>query len=139
MDLLKDIKQKRAENRRKKPIKRNVFNQTCTVVKQFGLKGSFLDVLDKVEEYLTDEKLRFSRVRLKTPLETPLFSLANEDEYALTMSIIDKVGNSYLEFAHSPEEILLCGPLYRLNATLDPDKLIRYHFETLFLHENAKL
>ena len=59
-------------------------------------------------------------------------------EYFLIMSIISKVDNSYLKFAHSPEEILLCRPLYRLNPALAPEKLMRYHFETLYLHERAK-
>lgn len=71
-------------------------------------------------------------------MEWPLFSLATEKEYALTMSIISKVDNSYLKFAQSPGEILLCGPLYRLNPSLSPEKLRRYHFETLLLHERAK-
>jgi len=138
MNLLHHIKRKRAQQSRKQPIRRNVFNQTCTVVKQYGLKESFLDVLDNVEDYLAREDLQFSRVRLKAPMESPLFSLATKDEYGLTMSIIGKVNNLYLKFAHSPEEILLCGPLYHLNPTLGPEKLMRYHFETLLLHERTK-
>ena len=71
-------------------------------------------------------------------MESSLFALATKDEYAITMSIIDKVDNAYLKFANSPEEILLCGPLYRLNPSLTNQKLMRYHFETLLLHERAK-
>jgi len=139
MDLLKDIKRKRAENRQKQPIKRDVFNQICSLVKQYDLKESFLSVLDNVEEDLSGENLKFNRVKLKTPMGSSLFSLATKDEYALTMSIIGKVDNAYLKFANSSEEILLCGPLYRLNSTLGPEKLMRYHFETLLLHERAKI
>ena len=137
MDLLTDIKQKRAKKRQKKPIKRDVFNQISGLVRWYGLKENFLDVLDKVEDYLSKEDLQYTRVRLKTPMERSLFSLVTESEYSLTLSIISKVDNSYLQFAESPEEILLCGPLYGLNPSLSPEKLMRYHFETLLLHERA--
>jgi hypothetical protein len=139
MNLLHHIKHKRAKQKRKQPIRRNAFNQISSLVKEYGLKESFLEVLDNFGDYLAGENLQFARVRLKAPMESPLFSLATKDEYALIMSIIDNVNNSYLKFAQSPEEILLCGPLYRLNPTLGPEKLMRYHFETLYLHERAKV
>lgn len=139
MNLLKNIKQKRAKQRQKKPFRRDVFSQISSLVRQYGLKENFLSILDNVEDYLSEKNLNLKRIRVKTPLDGPLFFLGTKDEYSLTMSIIDKVNNSYLKFAHSPEEILLCGPLYRLNPTLGPEKLMRYHFETLFLHERAKV
>lgn len=138
MDLLKDIKRKRAKQRQKKPIRRGVFNQISGVVRQYRLTKRFLNVLDEVEDYLSTKNLTFTRIRLKAPVESPLFSLVTKDEYFLTMSIIKKVNSPYLRFAHSPEEILLCKPLYRLNPALSPEKLMRYDFETLFLHEHAK-
>ncbi len=138
MDLVHHIKRKRAKQKRKQPIRRDVFNQICSLVKQYHLKESFLSVLDNVEDDLSAENLKFTRVRLKTPMESSLFSLATKDEYSLTMSIISKVDNAYLKFANSPEEILLCGLLYRLNPSLTNQKLMRYHFETLLLHERAK-
>ena len=76
---------------------------------------------------------------MKAPLDCPLFSLASKDEYLLTMSIISKVDNPYLKFSHSPEEIIWCEPLYRLNPSIGSEKLVRYHFETLYLHERAKV
>ncbi len=139
MNLLHHIKRKRAKKRQKKPLKRDVFNQICSLVKQHDLKESFLNVLDNVEDDLPGENLKFNRVKLKTPLENSLFSLATKDEYSLTMSIIGKVDNAYLKFANSPEEILLCEPLYRLNPLLTDQKLMRYHFETLLLHARAKV
>ncbi len=137
LNLLHHIKGKRAKQCLKQPIKRDVFNQISGLVRGYGLKENFLDVLDKVEDYLSKEDLQFTRVRLKTPMERSLFSLVTESEYSLTLSIISKVDNSYLQFAESPEEILLCRPLFRLNSTIGPEKLMRYHFETLFLHERA--
>jgi len=139
MDLIKDIRQKRAKQKQKKPIKRDVFNQVSGLVRQYGLKGSFLNALDEAEDNVSTKNLTFTRVRLKAPVESPLFSLVTKDEYFLVMSIIKKIDNPYLGFAHSPEEILLCKPLYRLNPDLTPEKLTHYDFETLFLHERAKM
>lgn len=139
LNLLNHIKSKRTKQSRKQPIKRDVFNQISGLVRWYGLKENFLDVLDKVEDYLSKEDLQYIRVRLKTPMEKSLFSLVTESEYSLTLSIISKVDNSYLQFAESPEEILLCRPLYRLNPSLPTEKLMRYHFETLFLHERVKV
>lgn len=139
MDLLKNIKQKRDKQRQKKPFRRDVFNQISGIVRQCRLTKSFLDILDKKEDYLSAKNLNLTRIKVKAPLDSPLFSLAMKDQYSLTMSIIKKVDNPYLKFAHSPEEIIWCGPLYRLNPSIDSEKLMRYHFETLYLHERAKV
>ena len=138
MTFLQHIRNERARQREKKPLKRDVFNQISSLVRQYVLKENFLDLIDKVEDYPSSENMKLVRVRLKTPREDALFSLATKDEYTLTMSIIAKINNSYLKFAHSPEEILLCKPLYCLNPSIAPEKLRRYHFETLFLHERVK-
>ena len=139
MDLLKDIKRKRAKQKQKKPIQRDAFNQMSDLVRQYGLEKSFLDALNEVEDGLSTKDLKFARIRLKVPVESSLFSLVTQEEYFLTMSIITKVDSPYLRFAHSPEEILLCTPLYRINPSLTPDRLMRYHFETLLLHERTKI
>ena len=138
MTFLQHIRNKRARQRKKKPLKRDVFNQICSLVKQYDLKESFLSVLDKVEDGLSGENFKFNRVKLKPPMENSLFALATKDEYSLSMSIIAKVDNAYLKFATSPGEILVCGLLYNLNPVLTDQKLMRYHFETLLLHEHAK-
>jgi len=138
MTFLQHIRNERARQRKKKPLKRDVFNQICSLVREYDLKENFLSDLDNVEDDLSGENFKFNRVKLKTPLESSLFSLATKDEYSFTMSIIGKVDNAYLLFATSPEEILLCGSLYCLNPSLTNQKLMRYHFETLLLHERAK-
>ncbi len=137
LNLLHHIKSKRAKQSRKLPIKRDVFNRISSIVRKYELKKNFLSVLENVEDYLSKTNSSYNRVRVKASMESPLFSLVTKDEYALTISIIKKIDNSYLKFAHSPDEILLCGPLYRLNSSLSPEKLMRYHFETLILHERA--
>jgi hypothetical protein len=139
MDLLKNIKQKRAKQKQKQPFKRDVFNQINGIVRQYRLTKRFLEDLDTVEDDLSTKNLNLTRIRVKAPLDSPLFSLALKDEYSLTMSIINNVDNPYLKFAHSPEEIIWCKPLYRLNPSMDSEKLMRYHFRTLYLYERAKV
>ncbi len=138
MDLLENIKRKRARQKRKQPIRRDVFNQISGIVRLYGLKESFLADLEHIEDHVSSQDSEFPRVRMKTAIECPLFSLATGEEYSLTVSIISKVDNSYLRFAHSPDEILVCALLYRMNPSLSPEKLRRYHFETLLLHECTK-
>lgn len=138
MDLIKDIKQKRAKQKQKSPFERNVFNQISGIVRRYGLKENFLEALDKFGDDLSTKNLKSDRIRLKVPVEGPLFSLVAKDVYFLTISIIEKVDNPYLKFAHSPEDLIWCGPLYRLNPSMASEKLRRYHFETLYLHERAK-
>jgi hypothetical protein len=138
MDLLKHIKNNRAKQNQKKPIKHDVFNQISSIVRQYGLKENFLDIFDTVENHFTVKRLGVFRIRVKKPGITSIFSLVEKEEYDLTRSIIHKADNPYLVYAHSPEEILWCKSLYRLNPALSAEKLRRYHFETLFLHECAK-
>ena len=139
MDLLKNIKQKRAKQKQKKPFEGNVFNQISSIVRGYGLKENFLDELDKVDHAISDANFKYTRVRVKEPIENHLFSLVTKDEYTLTMSIINKIDNPYLKFANSPEDLVWCAPLFRLNPSMASEKLRRYHFETLYLHECAKV
>lgn len=139
MNFLTRIKRKRKQQRKKQTIRRDVFNQIIGIVRQYRLTKGFLDILDKIGDDLFPTNLNLTRIRVKAPLESPLFSLATKDEYSLIISIINKVDNPYLKFANSPEEIIWCRRLYRLNPSMDSEKLIRYHFETLYLHEHAKV
>jgi hypothetical protein len=138
MDILTHLKSKRKRQRNKAPFKKNVFNNISRVVARYGLEKNFLAALENVDNAFLEKKLNSNRVRVKEALEGPLFSLVSQEEYTLTLSIMHKIDNPYLLFAHSPGEILLCAPLYRLNPTIAPEKLARYHFETLLLHERAK-
>ena len=138
MDLLEHIRHKRTRKRKKQLFEREVFTKISTLVRWYGLDEIFLKKLDHVEDYPSVEKMDFIRVRTKKPFDFPLFSLSSRDEHDLTRSILRKVNNPYLSFAHSPEEILLSGILYRMNAELRPEKLRRYDFETLLLYEHAK-
>jgi hypothetical protein len=137
MEIVQNIKNERSQHKKKKPFRRDVFNKISGLVRWHGLDDGILKRLDKAVDYLPKEKTISGRFRAKIPFEFPLYSLATKEEYNLAMAIIQKIDNPYLQFVQSPEEILLCRPLYRLNPELSPGQLMQYHFEMLFLHERA--
>jgi hypothetical protein len=138
MDLLKKIKSERAQSKRKKPFQRTLFDKVNGVVRKYSLKESFLSKLEVSEDYEAEAQVEFAQLRKKKAIDFPLFSLSAEKEYRLTTAIMNKVNNPYLEFAQSPEEIVISKPLFDLNPSLGTDQLERYHFETLLLCERAK-
>ncbi len=138
MNLLQHIRNQRVHQREKKPLRRNVFNQISSLVKQFGLEENFLNAVNTADDPLFGRKFEFEGVRVKESANFPLFTLATKEEYHLIKSIVAKYDNPYLQYAHSPEEILLSGTLFRYNSSISPEKLMHYHFETLLHYEYAK-
>ncbi|MCK8602233.1 hypothetical protein [Desulfoferrobacter suflitae] len=139
MDLLQSIKSKRAKQKKKDPVARDVFTRVGWIVRQNGLDEGFLRMLDPAANDAWQTRLGAARVRLKTRTELPLFFLATQEEYRLIRAILRAVDNPYLEFANTPDEILWCRYLFRLNPAIPQDRLIRFHFETLVLHEQDKV
>ena len=139
MDILEQIKSDRAQRKEKKPLRPTLFDLISGLVKEYGLGESFLEKLSTPEDFLLEEKAESARVRKKQPFRIPLFSLAEQREYVLTLAIIEEINNPYLEFAQSPEEIALSKLLFELNPALREDKLESYHFETLLHYERAKI
>jgi hypothetical protein len=138
MDLLQKIKSERAQSKKKRPFKRRLFAKVNGLVRTYSLEESFLSRLEVPEDYFSEAKVEFAQLRKKRPIEFPLFSLSAEKEYRLTTAIMNKVDNPYLEFAQSPDEIVISKTLFDLNPSLGADTLERYHFETLLLCERAK-
>jgi hypothetical protein len=139
MDLLQHIKSDRAQKRKKQPLRPSLFDRISGLVKEHSLGESFLVKLESPEDFLLENKPEFAQVRKKQPFTIPLFSLTEQKEYTLTLAIIDKINNPYLEFSQSPEEIALSKLLFDLNPALGTERLERYHFETLLLYEQAKI
>ena len=139
MDILEQIKSDRAQKKKKQPFKSTLFDRISGLVKEYRLEESFLKKCESPEDFLPEREAEFARVRKKQPFRIPLFSLAEQKEYDLTLAIIDKMNNPYLEFAQSPEEIALSRLLFDLNPALGKEKLERCHFETLLLYEKAKI
>ena len=139
MDILEQIKTDRAQKRKKEPLRPTLFDRISGLVKEYRLGESFLEKLANPEDFLLEQEAEFAQVRKKQPFSIPLFSLLEQREYILTLAMINKIKNPYLEFAQSPEEIALSKLLFELNPALGPEKLERYHFETLLLYERAKM
>ena len=139
MNLLQQIKTDRAQKKKKQPLRPTLFHRISGLVKEYHLGESFLEKLTSPEDFLPEQKTEFAQVRKKQPFAIPLFSLLEHKEYILTLAIINRIKNPYLEFAQSPEEIALSKLLFELNSALGPEKLERYHFETLLLYERAKM
>jgi len=139
MNLLQQIKSDRAQKKKKEPFRPTLFDRISGLVKEYRLEESFLEKLESPEDFLQEKEAEFARVRKKQPFRIPLFSLSEQKEYSLTLAILDKINNPYLEFAQSPEEIALSKLLFDLNPSFETEKLERYHFETLLLYERAKI
>lgn len=131
MELRKQIKAGRDQQRAKIPLRRTPFDRINTIVKRHALGKEFLANLANFSDHRVGEYLAVYRQRAKDQWDPPLFSLSSEAEYRVTIAILNAVNNPYLHFVGSPEEILLSSALFRRNPFLEPDKLIRYHFATL--------
>ena len=138
MDLLQHLRHERAERRRKQSFIPSPFDRVNGLVKEFALGETFLESLDTFADQPWEEKLTFDRVQPKRPYEPPLFSLSTEEEYRVTLAIINRVANPYINFVSSPDEILLCESLFRHNPSLPAERLARFHFEALLMAEIAK-
>jgi hypothetical protein len=112
-----------------------LFARVGGIVRQYGLKESFLEMIENYNDYHPTTEGRFARVRAKADFVPPLFCLLTKQEYRLTISIMNKGDNPYLMYASSPDELLLSKPLFSKNRFLQPEVLTRHHFETLLLRE----
>ncbi len=138
MDLLRHLRSQRAERRRKQTFQPSLFDRINALVKAHALDESFLRRLEASESAPTEDDLVSDHLMRKEPFEPPLFSLSTEEQYRLTAAIIARLDNLYLGFVTSPDEILLCERLFRLNPSLPPDSLARHHFKALLLAETAR-
>jgi hypothetical protein len=137
VDLLRHIRSERAQKKTKQPLSRALFDRINSLVMKYALGETFLERLGNFTDDPLRESVEFDRLKAKAHFEPPLFSLSTQEEYRVSMAIMEKVNNRYLHFVNSPDEILMCGPLFRRNPFLGPDQLARYHFETLLLYELA--
>lgn len=131
MELRKQIKAERDKQRAHLPFRRRLFDRVNAIVKRHALGEAFLANLANFSNDHLREYLAVYRLRAKDHRDPPLFSLSTEEEYRVTIAILNAANNPYLHFASSPEEILLSRPLFDLNPSLEPDKLTRCDFATL--------
>jgi hypothetical protein len=133
MDLAQNIRSDRVRQKRKQPHARKVFNTVSCIVREYKLGEDFLELVDNTDGCFSWRRTELRQVKGKKVLELPPFSLVSQDEYRIAMAITDKLDNPYLQFAHSPEEVLLSAPLYEANPSLTSQDLLRHDFGTLLL------
>lgn len=131
MSLLKTIRSDRARQGRRQPHARRSVNTVGCVIKAYGLDETFLKRLDGWSDAPGFATMRPGGVKAKPRLDVPPYALLPEADYRLAEAIVERVDNPYLAFAHSPEEILLSGPLFAATPSLTPRELLRADFETL--------
>ncbi len=136
-NLLERIRTERVQKRRKRPLDNRLYNRIGSIVREHGLEDAFIEELESVIAGRRRMLPRVDQVPEKPPFSPHLFALLAEHEYRIATDILVKVTNPYLDFVHSPEEILFCVPLYESNSTLRPERLSRWHFGTLLLIETA--
>ena len=129
--LLRQLKQERRRSQARQPFKPSLFVKIYALVQQYGLGDDFLSKIGEFAGNFSPAKLSANPVMVKADLQLPLFALATPEQYRLIMAIIEKVDNPYLYFAHSPEEVLLCIPLFRRHPRLEPERLAAHHFQAL--------
>jgi hypothetical protein len=132
-DLLNHVRRERRIRKAKQPFQRTLFVKIHVLVQAYGLGEDFLKKLDEFTDIFPLEKFNHNAVMIKAQLQLPLFDLATPEKYCLTLAIIEKVNNTYLHFAHSPDEILLCTSLFRHNPDIEAERLAAHHFQTLLL------
>jgi hypothetical protein len=136
-ELPNHLRRERRTRKAKQPFQPSLFVKIHVLVQTYGLEEDFLNKLDEFTDNFTVDQLKHNTVMIKEKLQLPLFDLATPEKYRLTMAIIEKVNNPYLHFARSPDEILLCTPLFRRNPDLGPERLAAHHFQTLLLGDPA--
>lgn len=138
MSLAQTIRRDRVHQNRKQPCARSVFNTVACLVKTHGLADDFLDLPEAREKIPDNRSLLSTGPRPKQPLDLSPFVLLPQPQYRLTMAIIDRWDGPYLQFAHTPEEILLSRLLHDANPSLAPKDLLQWDFETLLRCESAR-
>lgn len=138
MGFVQQIRSDRIKKRNKRPFRQPLFHKISGIVKKFGLDEEFLWILGNFTEKSLKENMDPYRLRGKIISEIPPFSMVTEEDYGVTMGIMERVGNPYLYFVQSPDEILLCGILFKRNPDIRPERLKHFHFETLLQCERAK-
>jgi len=131
MDLLRRIRSGRAEKRRKAPFRPELYTRVSGLVRRYGLDEPFLRGLERPGKLARQDAPCAIRLKRKSPDESPLFSLSTEEEHRVTLAILARVKSPYLQYATSPDEILVSESLFRQNPFLHPETLTSHHFETL--------
>jgi hypothetical protein len=137
MDLIRNIRKERAQRDQKQPYRPTLFVRVVSIVRQYNLDSGFLRKLDDFGSIPPEKIVDACEWKSKSRLTLLLFPLATEEEYNLVRTVLSIADNPYLHYAQSPDEILLSGPLYHRNPSIEPARLEYSHFEALLLADVA--
>jgi hypothetical protein len=135
MDLTGRIRAGRTERRRKEPFHPTLYTRIGALVRRYGLDDGFLLELEAPLDIPGRKRRAAPGPKRKQPFVPSLFALSTPEEHRVTLAILAGASSPFLEYAASPEEILLARELFRRNPSLSPESLACHHFETLLLAE----
>lgn len=117
----------------------DAFTRVASVLTAFGVDGKdFLRRLDEEPETETAARALAQGALRKAPVPVPLFALVPPESYAIVETIATRIEGPYRAWAETPEDLLLCRPLYALNPNIAPRLLSRYSYAFLYRFYAAK-
>ncbi len=133
MGLRDSIRRQRERERTPEVFAPDDFTRVAAILKAFGLDGeTFLKRLDEEPVSRTVARALGQGWTRKTPMRFPPFALVAPESFAVLEAVVSRVQSPYLPWAESPEDLLLCRPLYALHPTIAPPRLARYTFAFLY-------
>ena len=132
MDLKASLRQDRVRGREKQPLSPSPFSHIGGLVRRHRLGENFSRLIGSITTGGAEALARACRVEAKPQYEAPLFFLATPEEYQVIHQILAVLGNPYLAYARSPEEILLSRPLWQRRPGLDLEELDSRHLAALW-------
>jgi len=131
MDLKDSLRQDRARGKVKEPFSPSLFSHVGGLVRRHHLAEEFCRLTVTMTTAGAETLARRCLSEGKQQYAAPLFFMATSEEYQVVQKILTALGNPFLAFAHSPEEILLSGTLWQRRPGLDPEILTSRHFAAL--------
>ncbi len=136
MGLKEALGQERQRRQGRRPWRPGLFARISAIVSHYRLNEAFLARLAQMQ-HREPEAAAGWPVAEKPPLPPVIFGLTGEEQFGLGQRIMELVDPAYLEFATTPEDILLAGPLYRRNPHLTPEQLAATPFQLLWRAETG--
>lgn len=138
MGLRESIRKQRERERTPQVFAPDAFTRVAAILKAFGLDGeTFLKRLDEEPVSWTVARALAQGWAKKAPVPLPPFALVDPESFPALEAVVSRVQSPYLPWAESPEDLLLCRPLYALRPTIAPPRLARYSFAFLYRYYAA--
>jgi hypothetical protein len=133
MGVRDSIRKQREKGKTPEVFQPDAFTRVAAVLMAFRVDGK--EFLKRLDEEPASETAACALARgalRKTPVAVPLFALVAPELYAVVETITARVDGPYLGWAESPEDLLLCRPLYAVHPGIPPRLLSRYAYAFLY-------